>query len=68
MVGTSGSRGERLRPVVASGRNVPLAMCGVAAPVLVIMNCAFPLNSAISAGGSPANGRCTAMFGGSPAR
>ena len=62
MVGTSGSRAKRLRPVVASGRSLPLAICGVAAAVLVIMNCALPLKSAISAGGSPAKGTCTAAF------
>jgi hypothetical protein len=36
--------------------------------VLVIMNCALPLKSAISAGGSPANGTWTAAFWGNPAR
>jgi hypothetical protein len=54
--------------VVASGRSLPLAMCGVAAPVLVIMNCTLPPNSAVSAGASPANGTCTALFWASPAR
>src|SRR5262245_8898703 len=43
-------------------------MCGVAAPVLVIMNCTLPPKSAVSAGASPANGTCTALFCGSPAR
>ena len=62
MVGTSGSRGDRLRLVAASGRNLPLAICWVAAPVLVIMNCTLPASSAVSAGASPANGTWTAMF------
>src|SRR4029453_7674173 len=62
MVGTWGSGGDRVRLVVASGRSLPLAMCGVAAPVLVIMNCTLPPNSAVSAGASPAHGTCTALF------
>jgi hypothetical protein len=54
-------------PTSRGSNCMPLAMRAVAAPVLVIMNCASPLKSAISVGASPTYGTCTAMFCGNPA-
>src|SRR5438046_1278648 len=50
MVGTSGSRGDRIFPATASARNAPELMCGSDVVKVSIATCTCPLSRSMSMG------------------
>ena len=64
-VGTSGSSGRRVAPVVASGRSVPALNCGIAGPASANVIVACPVMTAVTRSPPPLNGmywKCEPVF------
>ena len=57
-VGTSGSAGRRVVPVVASGRSLPASNSGIAGPASAKVIAVCPEITAVTSSAPPLNGMC----------